>query len=167
MKSDDASLWVRLKALATGEIGRYLFFGVLTTLVNNLVYWISETIVGRPFWLISDVLSVGLSILFAYVVNRKYVFHSKNPVWPEIAYFAGSRLLVSLVFEVVVFYLIHDVAGLTSDLIKNLPYAKLIGQIFVVVANYVISKFALFKPLADPRDTGRPNGPDSNISLKR
>lgn len=160
MKSDDTPLWARLKALATGEIGRYLFFGVLTTLVNNLVYWISEAIVGRPLWLISDILSVGLSILFAYVVNRTYVFYSKNPVWPEIAYFVGSRLLVSLTFEVLVFYLIHDVAGFTSDLITNLPYAKLIGQVFVVVANYVISKFALFRPLEKPSEPDRSHESD-------
>lgn len=150
MKSDrpagaPATRAERLLRLATGEVGRYLFFGVLTTLVNSLVYWLSESAVGRDLWLISEILSIGLSILFAYIVNRRYVFFSTNPVWPEIAYFFGSRLLVSFVFEVGAFYLVHDVLGFQASLVPNLPYAKLIGMVFVIAGNYVISKFALFK----------------------
>ena len=53
----------------------YLFFGVCTTLVNMLVYWVFAHVFSLSV-LISTVISWVLSVLFAYVTNRKFVFHS-------------------------------------------------------------------------------------------
>lgn len=54
----------------------YLFFGVCTTLVNMVVYWVCAHVFSFSV-LISTVISWVLSVLFAYVTNRKYVFHSE------------------------------------------------------------------------------------------
>ena len=62
-------LWDKYK-----DIIPYGVFGVLTTLVNIVSYWIF----AHPFGLsvmVSTVLAWILSVLFAYLTNRKWVFH--------------------------------------------------------------------------------------------
>ena len=55
----------------------YLVFGVLTTVVNIVVYFLSAELLHINY-LISNALAWFLSVLFAYITNRKYVFDSKN-----------------------------------------------------------------------------------------
>ena len=107
--------------------------------VNLVVYTFFNSLLGERLWLISMTLSIGLSILFAYIVNRKFVFKSKNPIWPEIFHFFASRLLISFLFEVVTFQLIYNVFKFRAKFLPDLEYAKLIGQIAVVIGNYPVS----------------------------
>lgn len=75
------------------EIIMYLIFGVLTTAVNIGVYFISAELLHINY-LISNGLAWFLSVLFAYLTNRKYVFESKSQdvlkevflFWIEISY---------------------------------------------------------------------------------
>ena len=57
------------------SIVNYIFFGVCTTLVNVVTYFILYYYgMGvRP----ANLISITLSILFAYFVNARYVFNSK------------------------------------------------------------------------------------------
>ena len=56
------------------EIILYLFFGGCTTLVNIVAYYICSRIgFGTA---ISTIIAWVLSVLFAYVTNRKYVFEN-------------------------------------------------------------------------------------------
>ncbi|GFI32323.1 hypothetical protein IMSAGC013_03722 [Lachnospiraceae bacterium] len=67
----------KIKELITScrEVLAYLFFGVCTTLVNIIVYYIcrklgTDTTAGTvTAWI--------LSVLFAYVTNRRWVFESR------------------------------------------------------------------------------------------
>lgn len=71
-------LWDKYK-----DIIPYGVFGVLTTLVNIVSYWIF----AHPFGLsvmVSTVLAWILSVLFAYLTNRKWVFHSEASTSEEI-----------------------------------------------------------------------------------
>ena len=56
------------------EMLAYVFFGVLTTLVNLIVYTILEAILGQSNWYLSNLPAIVLAILFAYVTNRSFVF---------------------------------------------------------------------------------------------
>ena len=51
----------------------YLIFGVGTTLVNIVVYYIFADILEVSY-LISNALAWLLSVLFAFVTNKKFVF---------------------------------------------------------------------------------------------
>lgn len=58
------------------EIINYLIFGVLTTIVNYVVYLIC----AKMFLLnveTSTIVAWILSVLFAYITNAKFVFDSK------------------------------------------------------------------------------------------
>ena len=59
------------------EIIMYLVFGVFTTVVNIVVYFLSAELLHINY-LISNALAWFLSVLFAYITNRKYVFESNS-----------------------------------------------------------------------------------------
>ncbi|MBP3657012.1 MAG: GtrA family protein [Clostridia bacterium] len=129
------------------ELVSYLFAGVATTLVNYVVYYI----VTRPFgWLIPEAMltTVGtciawvLAVLFGYVVNKVFVFHTKSATRMELLREFGSFVamrLVSFGMELALMFLTVDILGL-NDLVM-----KLVINILVIIANYVFSKLFIFR----------------------
>ena len=119
------------------SVVNYIFFGVGTTLVNFVTYAIYYY--GMEV-MPANLISITLSILFAYFVNAKYVFNSKavgfKKVFYELSKFFTARLttLVIEVFGVELFIYVG----------MNAYLAKFIIQFVVLVANYVISKFLVF-----------------------
>ena len=55
----------------------YVVFGVLTTVVSYASYWIFTDFLHIPY-MVSTALSWVLSVTFAYVTNRKWVFESRG-----------------------------------------------------------------------------------------
>ena len=125
------------------EIWNYLIVGVLTTIVSLVVYFIAtRTFLDVSVAIelqIANVISWVISVSFAYVTNRIFVFKSKNTkILSEISKFVGSRIL-SLLMDMGAMYLIVSVMN-ASDVI-----GKLVSQVIVIVANYVLSKLIVFK----------------------
>ena len=55
----------------------YLIFGTLTTAVNIVVYYLFSNIIQMNY-LFSNAMAWFLSVLFAYITNRKYMFNSSS-----------------------------------------------------------------------------------------
>ena len=76
------------------ELILYVFFGGLTTLVNWAGYWLLADVFHVPYLWATAIAQV-LSILFAYVTNRIWVFESKakgfSAVFWEMVRFFGCR----------------------------------------------------------------------------
>ena len=88
---------------------------------------------------IANVISWIVSVLFAYVTNRLFVFKSKQKiVKKEAISFIGSRVL-TLLLDMLTMYV------LVSILHINDKIGKIIAQFIVIVGNYVISKLFVFK----------------------
>ena len=125
------------------EIINYLIFGVLTTVVSLIVYWIcTRTFLNPeiPVQLqIANIISWILAVLFAYFTNRKYVFESKekNKI-KEITKFYIGRLS-TLFIDMLIMWI-----GVTL-LKANDSLVKILSQILVIIGNYVISKLFVFK----------------------
>lgn len=123
------------------EIINYLIFGVLTTIVNFVVYFIFARVIGLEE-ILSNTIAWILSVLFAYITNKIYVFDSKNTsviqIIKEVTSFVGCRIL-SGVIDVVLF------AFLVKTLNMNDLIVKFINQVIVTVMNYVFSKLIIFK----------------------
>ena len=123
------------------ETVSYLIFGILTTVVDFLVYALFCKILGVNY-LLSNIISWAAAVLFAYVTNKIFVFKSKDRSFKtllnEISAFISARLF-SLVFSLVFIYLCVILLGM-NDLV-----AKIISCVFVVIINYVLSKFVIFK----------------------
>lgn len=125
------------------EIIMYLIFGVLTTVVSLVSYYLlTFTILNpeNPIQLqIANVISWILSVAFAYITNRKYVFDSKSKdILKEVSSFVGGRVLTLLMDMLIMFVFV-------TLLHFNDRLFKLISQVVVIVANYIISKLFVFK----------------------
>ena len=125
------------------EIINYLIVGVLTTAVSLGIYYGSVwTFLNPrdPFQLqAANVLSWVGAVAFAYVANRRYVFHSRSRSrLLEAGRFALSRV-ATLLMDMAIMYLLVTLAG-GSDKI-----AKLVSQAAVMVGNYVFSKLFVFR----------------------
>ena len=123
------------------EIINYLIFGGLTTLVSILIYALFAKIFLINY-LISNVLSWIIAVMFAFITNKLYVFESKSKdkkiVFKEITNFFFFRI-VSLIIEMIIMYVFVDLLSI-DDLIT-----KIIAQIIVILSNYIFSKVFVFK----------------------
>ena len=125
------------------EVINYLIVGGLTTVLSLGTYYICVyTFLNpeNPLELqIANIIAWIVGVVFAYFTNRKFVFESKeqNKI-KESAKFVGSRL-TTLVLDMLIMWL-----GVTI-LCFNDKIMKIISQILVIVGNYIISKFFVFK----------------------
>lgn len=137
------------------EIGLYLFFGILTTLVNIICYQIFGFVFGKDAYLLSNAISWVIAVAFAYITNKIWVFESKSwsvdVIKTEMPAFLSARVF-SLVLEEIGLWLMIDILNLGSVSFKLLSFtitgsliAKLIMQVIVVISNYIFSKFLIFK----------------------
>jgi len=119
----------------------YLFFGVLTTLVNivtyNALYYKLDVSNVK-----SNIVAWVLAVLFAYITNKLYVFNSRswspNYLVREIFLFFSARFITGLI-DTAIMYLAVDIMG------QEAFVWKLLTNVIVVVLNYVASKFLIFK----------------------
>ena len=125
------------------ELISYLIVGGLTTVVSlGTYYGCTLTVLDAavPLQLqAANVLSWIAAVTFAYFTNRKYVFESRNQhMLKEAGAFYASRLS-TLLMDMGLMFLMVTILGWDDKI------AKLIVQVVVTIANYVISKFFVFK----------------------
>ena len=117
-----------------------MFFGALTTVVNIVTYLISCTGFGISN-LTSNAIAWVVSVLFAYVVNKLFVFQSKTGSWKaagrEFVLFIAARLF-SLAADQLCMFLLVDV------LASNKTLAKIAANVIVMIMNYFFSKWFIF-----------------------
>ena len=123
------------------DVLNYLFFGVLTTVVNYLVYLPCCNLLGISAAL-SNVIAWVVAVAFAYLTNKPWVFKSHDwsmkTVVPELSKFVGCRIGSGVLETGIIF--------LTVDLLCwNGVVMKLITSVLVVVLNYIGSKLLVFK----------------------
>lgn len=124
------------------EVILYLVFGVLTTLVSLATYFVCT-----KFFLdatnamelqLANIISWLVSVLFAYVTNRKYVFKSHGKVAQEMLKFYLSRM-GTLGADMLLMYLLVTVGGVQDGI------SKVVVQAIVIIANYILGKLLVFK----------------------
>lgn len=128
-----------IQKLYENDVVRYVFFGGCTTLVN-LVSFYGLRKVGTEL-MIANTISIILAILFAYVVNSRYVFHDncetlKDHIRPFFKFISARILTMGIelggVWLLVVVMGFGDMAG------------KFVTQFIVLALNYIFSKFFIF-----------------------
>ena len=119
----------------------YLVFGVLTTVVNYLVYLPCYNWLGLGA-AVSNAIAWVVAVAFAYLTNKPFVFRSHDwsmkVVLPELGKFLACRIgsgLLETVFLLVTVDLLHWDGNVM----------KLITSVLVVILNYVGSKLLVFK----------------------
>ena len=123
------------------EVIVYLVFGVLTTLVNYLVYLPCYNLLNFSSSL-SNVIAWVAAVVFAYVTNKPFVFQSSDwsakTVVPELTKFVGTRLGSGGLETLILFVFVDMIGG-------NGNVWKLITSVIVVVLNYLGSKLLVFR----------------------
>lgn len=152
----------------------YLVSGGITTVVNWVLYIVIDKliqvdmtvdIIGKPVslkFIINQIICWIVSVLVAYFLNRITVFRSKGSIGRELMSFFGARIISFLVLELGLYSLMIwgciAMTGLPIDTamttisIFGLSFGftyeylvKLINSVFIVIANYVMSKLMVFK----------------------
>ena len=157
-----------LEKLLRYEIVSYLFFGVLTTVVNFVIYGVMGKIGGADYETkvlfgiggfdfkyiyAANAVAWFFSVLFSYITNKLFVFESRSfalsVAGKELVSFFGARILSFLVFEELLF-------GIITALLRNVKaaswIAKLITGILVIVFNYIASKLVIFRKKESGRE---------------
>lgn len=136
------------------ELITYVVFGVLTTIVNFVCFWVLNRIFGDDIYLVSNAAAWVVSVIFAYVTNKLWVFESKSwnikTVAREAVEFFAARLF-SFVVEEGGLWLFVDILGMGAFSFSALGLeitgqiiAKVILAVIVVILNYFFSKFIIF-----------------------
>ncbi len=115
----------------------YLFFGGLTTLVS----WGTFYLFCYPLSmdeLIANLLSWLAAVLFAFFTNRTWVFSTGGHFAREMLAFFGARL-ATLGLEELILFLFVTRMGLEA------MWIKIAGNLLVLVLNFVLSKFFVFR----------------------
>ncbi len=124
----------------TKEILWYGFFGVLTTLINIISFCLLDKIGLNTY--IANLIAWVISVLFAFITNKLFVFHSK-----KFSFSVFMRELLSFLFFRVLSLGI-DMGGLfvCLDLLHfSKIVSKILVNILVIIANYIFSKLFVFK----------------------
>lgn len=118
----------------------YVFFGGCATVVSIGSFVLLDTALGIDT-LVANVLSWILTVGFAYVTNRTWVFHSSargKGIWKELLSFYAARVLTLGIEEGLLLVFV-------TWLEQNSTAIKVIAQIVVLVGNYGISKLLIFR----------------------
>ena len=82
-----------LKKILNKETFLYLIFGILTTIINIVSFFLFNKLFDYK---LSNIIAFILAIVFAYITNKVYVFESKKEekleIIKEFIFFIGSRL---------------------------------------------------------------------------
>lgn len=123
------------------DVISYLFFGVLTTIVNYVIYLPVYNLLGLSA-AVSNAIAWVVAVAFAYLTNKPFVFKSHDwsakTVVPELAKFVSCRL-ASGVMETAILFVTVDLLGWNGNL------WKLVTSVLVVILNYLASKLLVFK----------------------
>jgi len=118
----------------------YILFGLITTLVNLIVYKVLIDL--GIHYTISTTVAFVVAVSVAFWTNRLYVFRSQSQglasVFREMTSFFSMRILTYLI----------DVVGLILliELLLVDPFiSKLLVNGLVVVLNYLLSRFVVFQ----------------------
>lgn len=157
-----------LEKLLQYEVISYLFFGLLTTVVNFIVYGLMGKLGGADYETrvlfgigafdfkyiyAANAVAWFFSVLFAFITNKLFVFESRSfapkVAVKEIVSFFGARVISFLIFEELLF-------GVITALLHNVKaaswIAKAVTGILVIVFNYVASKLVIFRRKKDGED---------------
>ncbi len=123
------------------EIISYVIFGALTTLVDFVTY----IFLTRVFSLnedLANVFSQVVAIIFAFVVNKLYVFEDKEKKLRAIIFqflkFSSLRL-ITLTLNSLIFFVMTEFTTINDIIVKAFV------SIIVIILNYIFSKLLVFK----------------------
>lgn len=138
-----------MKKIISNEVVKYLFFGVLTTLVyiatRSLFFSLTKQATLAAF--IANVTAV----LFAFFTNDYFVFNQIRTGWfKRLINFFIARLSTLCLDLLLAFLLVEKFPQFIGQFVQhNINYVDKIetifSQVLIIVLNYILSKLYVFK----------------------
>ena len=139
-----AGITVKNLYLKYKELISYIFWGVATTVVNYVVYFLC-TRLFQINYLASNVISWIAAVAFAFLVNKLFVFAStswaRKTVFAELWKFVSARIL-SGALETGILFVFVSLLHMPDGIVK------IAAGVIVVILNYIISKLFIFRKKA-------------------
>lgn len=130
------------------EITLYCLCGGCVTILNIGAYYFWSYIVNLTV-LMSTILAWLIAVIFAYIVNRKYVFKSRvdniNGIVREFFFFVGCRGWSEMI-DVLAMLIFVSYLSFPDMIIKGA------ANILVIIFNYLMSKFYIFRNIDKNED---------------
>ena len=128
-------LWTKFRPIII-----YGIVGCLATAINIGVYLLSYQLLSIPN-VPSNILAWIISVLFAFIMNKLFVFESKDMSKPvfmrELWKFILARLSTGAL-DLLIMFIAVDV------MVWNATVWKIISNIIVIIGNYILSRFVVF-----------------------
>lgn len=119
------------------EIIVYLICGFLTFVLSMVIYALLSEVL-RIDVMVSNVITWIIAVYFAFSINRKFVFKSNGNEAKELLQFYLGRVLTLFVEQLMLYVFI-------VRLMYDNMTIKGIAQVVIIILNYIISKFIVFK----------------------
>lgn len=138
----------KLRGFMVTEVFKYLFFGVLAT----LVYMLSRILIFQltQQGTLSAVLASAIAIIFAFFTNDMFVFNQeKTGMAKRFVKFVGARLLTLVLDLALAYFLVDTYPEIIGQFVGHSQawvngIESIFSQVLIIVLNYVISKFFVF-----------------------
>lgn len=141
MKKIENIFWKIMRKVFSREFITYGIFGVMTTLVNILVFQLLWKESGIAYG-IANIIAVLAAKVFAYLTNKCFVFRSHcaniRELLVEIIRYIFARGFTGLID---IFGMLFAVEILMADEM----IAKYIIQVIVIILNYILGKRLVFR----------------------
>ena len=129
-----------VKKILNKDVMLYIFFGVLTTIVNFVTFYLLNVVMNID-GNISNLVAIPLAIIFAYFTNRKWVFHTEAKGFKEnfnefCKFVAGRAVTMFIEFFGCMLLFKTPIPEIVSKLGVN---------VIIIFLNFFISKFFAFK----------------------
>jgi putative flippase GtrA len=122
------------------EIFGYFVFGVLTTLVNIICYGLLAKVANMDYKYATTIAWL-VSVLFAFITNKLYVFNSKSMETKTVS----KEFFSFLFFRLLSYFIDLGMMILMVEMLKiDDLYAKVIANVVVIILNFFASKFLIF-----------------------
>lgn len=119
----------------------YVFFGAVGTVVNILIFVLLSEKCNVQY-MVANIVAWFFSVAFAFVTNKFWVFKSKSwisSIWiKECIQFIFARI-ATCVFDIGYMFVAISILNWNKTL------SKIIANAIVIIANYALSRFFIFK----------------------
>ena len=120
------------------KILSYIFFAIITSLVNVSVYMICFKFVLSNI-IFSNIIAYSCSITISFFLNKKVVFKNKQKKYfKQFMTYVGLKM-ISLCIDSVVLTILHDFFHINNFI------AKLVANASTTISNYLVNKCVIFK----------------------
>ena len=146
-----------IEKLINIEVILYLFFGVIATILNIVLFYLF-VIEWKMSTSLGNILDTIICVLFQYFTNRIWVFKSSNKgkiAIKEFFQFIIARSITAIIDQIFIVIGVDIVVVKFISLSQQSIFSigiKILSNIIVVILNYIFYKYFIFNKNLKERD---------------